>query len=97
MSVIERTLVFIKGIVHLPKLIPFPSFLRSLRCVFGMGMHLRERKMTKDKPQSIAKLLSNFLYDRVGRAAVRAFIVAVLQQGHGRCCRTPDMITLAYR
>ena len=97
MPVIERGLVPVKSVMHLPKFSVGPRFLSSLRRVFGMGMHLSERKMAKDKSQFVAKLPSNFLDDRVSRATVRAFIVAVLQQGHGCCRRAADMITLAYR
>ena len=60
MPVIERGLVRVKSVMHFPKFSVGLRFLSSLRRVFSMGMHLREWKVAKYKPKTIAQLASDF-------------------------------------
>src|ERR1700722_3260015 len=43
-------------------------------------MQLAQREVAKHKPKSFSQLLLNLLYDGIGLAAIRAFVIAILHQ-----------------
>src|SRR6185503_17623991 len=81
---IECLLILEQPIVHLPKTILSAGGFSPFRRCFSVRMYLRERKVTKDKPQTISHCIYNFLQDRIRGSAVRAFKIPVLNQGD-RC------------
>src|ERR1043166_2624538 len=93
----ETVLVLEDQVVHLPEL-----SLRGAR--FGgfggelcVGMQVREREVPESHPHQVARQLLELLEDRVGHAAVGALEVPVLDQGHRRSGRTPDVVVLVHR
>jgi hypothetical protein len=71
-------LIRIQEIVHFPKtILSAGTFSRFRRC-FGMRMYLRERKVSKDKPQAVAHNLLNFFHDQVRGATIGTFKIPVL-------------------
>src|SRR6266446_3224383 len=53
MLILECALVRIEHVVHLPELMVRARCLRNLGGVLGMGMDLAQRKVAKNKPESI--------------------------------------------
>src|SRR5262245_51443519 len=47
-------------------------------------MNLRQREIAKNKSQPVAKMLADTLNNRMCAATMRTFVVAVLDQRHGR-------------
>src|SRR6202011_5824613 len=97
MLITERVLMRIKHIVHLPEFMVRGRRLRNLSGMLGMGMDFGQRKVTKNKPEVIPQLSPNFVDDRVGHAAVGAFVVAIFDQCYRRVCWPAYMIAFANR
>ena len=60
-------------------------------------MDLREREVAEDKAQPVSHFLLDRLHDRMRRAAIGAFVIAVLDQRHRRIGRAVLMIVVANR
>src|SRR5208282_651741 len=97
MKILERILMRIERVMHLPEFALRGGRLGDLRRVLGMRMHLGQRKIAEDEPKSVAERLLDLLNNRVRHAAIRTLIVGVFHQGHGRMRGTADVIALAYR
>ncbi len=85
-GIIKALLVFIEGVVHLPKL---PLGARCLRCrgsLLGMGMHSLQGKVAKDEAQLVAKLPLKLLDNGVGCSTIGALEVPILKQREWRRC-----------
>lgn len=59
-------------------------------------MNLAQWKVAKDKSQAILKLLLYPFHDRIGLAARRAFIVAILDKGDIRILRALGVVFLVH-
>src|SRR5690242_15373601 len=79
-TVAERILIFKEQVVHLPEFSLCTREFRTLRAFESIRMYFVEREIAIDKAQALAKILLQTLDDRVGVAAVRTLIVAVLNQ-----------------
>jgi hypothetical protein len=55
---------------------------------------LSQGKMPKNEIQVLGEVLLHHVDNRMGEAAMRALIVAILYEGYCRIGRTPDVITL---
>ena len=69
------------------KSVPFGS-------VLGVWVSSRDRKVAKHKAQFLSHPSLHLFDDRVGGAAVRALVVAVLDERHRCICRTLDVVAL---
>ena len=83
--------------VHELSLAVRPGEFGSLRGRFRVRVRLAQREMPKDKSQPRPKVLLDQLDDRMCQSAIRAFVVAILDQRHRRVVRTLHMIFLVHR
>jgi hypothetical protein len=56
-------------------------------------MNVAQREMAKDESNAVAEMLQHELDDRMRRAAVRTFVVAVFDQRHRGIRWTENMVT----
>ncbi len=82
--ILQSVLVFIQGVVHLPKVPLRAGGFRGLDRMFSMRMHVREWKVSESEAQIISQILLNRFDNRVGGTTKRAFIITILKQSHGR-------------
>ena len=87
-------LVLEDGVVHLPKLALRPGGLGCLGGMLGVRMALPEGKVAKDEAKLIAQSLLQVLHDGIRHAAVRALVVAILDECDGCLVRTGDVVVL---
>src|SRR5256885_16884377 len=95
MCIIERLLMLIEVIMHLPELFLGGGSFRGLRGMLSMRVALGQRKVPKDKahPQTSLDLLD----DGIGLPTIGTLIIAVFHQGHRGGCWSLLMIALAHR
>src|SRR5947208_3489643 len=91
----EPILMVEDHVVHLPE-----AVLRS--CCYGrlgglerMRVDLAQREVSVGEAKVVAERLLQRLHDGMRRAAERALVVAVLDEGDGRGLRADDMISVA--
>src|SRR5712671_7521349 len=92
MAIAEGLLVLEQYVVHLPKSSLYRGALRSFRRMLCMRMRLAQRKIPKDEPELRSEPTLHVFDNRIGASAVRAFVVAVLDQRHSRAARTLRMV-----
>ncbi len=68
-------------VVHFPESFVSGGKFGRFRGVFGVGVDFAEREVSEDEHQLIAEMFLNAFDDRVGVAAVGAFVVAVFDEG----------------
>ena len=93
----ERTLVFVQRVVHRPELALWCRGFRELGRRGGVRMRLGKRKVAEHEAQLVAEPGLHFFHDRVGHAAVRTLVVAVLDQRHGCVGGALGVIVRAHR
>jgi hypothetical protein len=81
--------------MHLPEAPGRRGGLGEFRRAFSVRMSLTQRKVTKNKTQSIAHLFLHCLDLGIGLATVRAFEVAVFDEYYPRITRPLDVIAFA--
>src|SRR6267142_6943016 len=91
-AVVQLVLVLVEQVVHLPELVLQAGRLRRLRGAGRVRMRLSQGKVAEGEAQIAAQLALQSLHDRVGLSAVRALVVAVLDQGDARVGRAVDVI-----
>src|SRR5271166_5553231 len=96
MTIVERILMSIQDVVHLPELALRPRCLSRLRGMFGMRMQFRQRKIAKHETQPVAELAPDFVDDRIRFAAVWALVIAIFHQRDRRGRRPANMIPRAH-
>src|ERR1700728_3012096 len=87
----------INAVVHLPKQFmcagKFGAFSGGLR----VRMHLGQWKVTEGELQLGAEILQYAFQDRMCGATMRAFVIAVFDQGHRGICRPLGVVMLRDR
>src|SRR6266853_3247934 len=84
-------------IVHLPELPLRPGRLGRFGSVRRVRMHLAEGEVAKHEPHTRAECPLNGLHDRVGLAAVRTFVIPILDERDWRSRRALRVIAIADR
>src|SRR6266581_105039 len=92
-----RQLPLEQPIVHLPEFSLHAGRFRRFGGVLGVGVALFQRKIPENEPQAAAHFLLNLLHDRVGTAAVRALVIAILHERDGGVRRPLRVVALAHR
>src|SRR5262245_29837780 len=92
--VAQATLVLVERVVHLPELPLARSRLGRLGCLLGVRVGRRDREVAKDESELLAHSRLDLFDDRVRRTAIRALVIAVLEEGHSGVGRTLDVIAL---
>jgi hypothetical protein len=77
---VERALMSEDGVMHFPEAVLRCRGFRSFGGDFGVRMNFGQREIAEYEPQLVAELVPQFLDDRKGGSAVRAFEVAVFNQ-----------------
>jgi len=95
--VVQRGLMLEESIVHFPESLLACGRFRGLGGVLGVWMELAERKISEHKPQPGTEPALDLFDNRVGSAAVRAFVIAVLDQGQNGIGRSLRMIPIRHR
>src|ERR1700686_5690779 len=88
----KLVLMFIEGIVHLPKLSLRTRCFRCFSRCLGMSMNRCERKIPKNKAHVAAQGALKLLDHGMGFATIRAFVVAILEQRYWRVGRSLNAI-----
>src|SRR6266581_1395810 len=96
-AVLEGELPLEQPIVHLPEFSLHAGRFRRFGGVLGVGVALFQRKIPENEPQAAAHFLLNLLHDRVGTAAVRALVIAILHERDGGVRRPLRVVALAHR
>ena len=60
-------------------------------------MHLCEWKIAEDEAKFFAEMFLDAFHDGVGVAAMRAFVIAILDQSAFRIRTSLDMVLITYR
>ena len=92
----QTTLVFKKGIVHIPKQSRCASDLGAFGGDLGVRVYLGQREMTENKPHASTKRQLDLIDDGMCRRAMWAFIVAVFNKRDWCVRGSADMIILGY-
>ena len=79
-------------VVHQSELALSPGGLRRLGRHLGMRVYGRQWKMPEHEAQRILELRPDRIHDRMCGTAVRAFVIAVLEQRKRRIDASADMI-----
>src|SRR6185436_9790596 len=93
----QTVLVLVKAIVHFPEL---PAFRRSLGGRGGLcrvRMNLAQREVAEDEPQARSEMVLDRLDDRVRLPAIRALVVAVLDECDRRIGTALSVIAVPHR
>ena len=88
----QGVLVLQQGVVHLPEVALGAGGLGRLGGYLGMRMHVGEREVTPDVTQVIAEGDQQLPDHTLGLTAVRALVVAVLEERDWRVGRAADMV-----
>src|SRR5262252_2048837 len=65
--------------------------------MFGVRVALFQRKVAKDKTQLRSEPALHFLDNRIRASAMRALVVAIFDERHGRAGRALNVVTRANR
>jgi len=79
-------------LVHLPEFALRGARLRGFRSLLRVRVKLRNGKVPEDEPDQAGEPLQQPVHVACRAPAVRAFIVAVLDDGHGRVCRAENVV-----
>ena len=90
--VVERTLVREQRLVHGPERVTLAGRLRHLGRVLRVWVRLRQREVAVHEPEAIAEPSADVLDDRKRGAAVRAFVVTILDERDWRVRRAGNVI-----
>src|SRR5207249_6123790 len=94
---VEGELPLEEAVVHLPELALRTRRFGGLRGVLRVRMAFAQREVPIHEAQAASHLLLDRFDDGVRAAAVRALVVAVLDQRNGRIRRALDVIPCAHR
>src|SRR5439155_9834188 len=93
---VQRELPLEQAVVHLPELALRSRSFGGLRRVLRVGVALAQREVAVHESQSATHPLLDRFDDGVRAPAVRALVVAVLDQRNRRICRTLDVVALPH-
>ena len=93
-EILELKLVLVceEQVMHVPEPVLDASRLRGRGREFGVGVHVGERQVPDDVPQTVAEVFPNLLGHSRGAGAKRALEVCVLHQGQGSGRRAEDVV-----
>src|SRR5438552_683136 len=94
MRIVERLLMLKEIVMHLPELLLCGSSFCCLRGMLSMRMDLGQRKIPKDKKQSIPQSSPDLLHDGIDLSTIGTLIIAVFQQCHRSGFWSTPMILL---
>src|SRR5262249_28658953 len=89
--------MLVQQVVHLPELPLSGGGLPRFSCALRVRVHLRQREVPEDEAEADAQRLLHLVDDRIGLPAIRALVVAILDQGDRRVLRTLAVISLGNR
>src|SRR2546426_4793502 len=95
--IVQSELPLEQAVVHLPELPLRAGRFRRLGGVLRVRVTLAQREVPEHEAQAATQPFLNLLHDRVGTAAVRALVVAVLDEGDGGAGRAAGVIPPADR
>jgi hypothetical protein len=79
-------------VMHFPESFVSRGEFGGLGGVFGVWMDFPEGKISEDEHQAIAEMFLHAFDDGVGVSAVRAFVVAVFDEGDGGAFIALDVV-----
>src|SRR5438132_12176672 len=96
MRIIERLLMLIEVIMHLPELFLGGGSFRGLRGMLSMWVALGQGKVPKDKAQPIPQTSLNLLDDGISLSTIGTLKITVFHQCHRGVFWSTPMISLTY-
>jgi len=96
-AIVERLLMLVQRVMHLPEPSLGGSSLRGFGGVFRVRMALAQREVPKNKSELRSKTSLDFLDDGIGPPAMWAFVVAVFHERDGCVGRTLRVVAFTDR